>query len=109
MTKVTGLDNCGNAPKQLIFTNALVSYFTSDTNNLADMEWQIVGQGVSETDISSVNFEHVLSHGKYASADGRVNVTDQKSYDFMAVGEFSGHTKEANLTYIKVSVHDITI
>lgn len=111
MTKITGLDNCGNAPKQIVFADALIGYFTHDDDMVAantdrDVEWKIIGQGSLEpgVEINSIDFEHILSHGKYASADGQVVTANGEELDFMAVGDFAGHAKDAKLSFVKTSL-----
>lgn len=106
MTKITGLDNCGNAPKQIVLADILIGYLSHDSDKLnSDVQWQIIGEGITaDTDVVSIDFEHILSHGKYASADGKVVTVTGAELDFMAVGEFANHSKDAKLSFVKISL-----
>lgn len=113
--KVICAEDCGNAPKKIVVKDFITAMARNDTSHVTDMiidqvEWNIVGTKIirgqdeflrhwqSQTGLSEVHIENLISHGNTVAANG-TEKHDQGKISFCHVYQFSSgkHAKIKNI------------
>ncbi|TJZ49429.1 nuclear transport factor 2 family protein [Sphingobacterium olei] len=119
MTKIKVLANCGNSPKNTFVKDFNVAYTKGDIDALGSMvsdevTWELLGNKVisgkaefikaleemKKKEVLECTVETAISHGKSASASGRMTMSDGDTYAFADIYEFSS-TKGNQIKHIK--------
>lgn len=116
--------DCGNAPRKTIVRDLVVALAMKDIDFVAslitgDASWVLVGEprlvggpailarisGLPS--VSAVVFGSLLTHGRGASVDGVLELSDGKKMGFCHVLRFAGAGKAAKLIGVNSYVIDI--
>ena len=117
---VVGDLGCDNVPKRRVVRDYLITSWMQDqaqlmeylseevmietTNSENDYgrEALISLRSVSPEQISSLEIKQILSHGKYASAHGKVTKHDGSTIRFAEFQIFESHKKDARISHITI-------
>ena len=75
---------------------------TTNSENYYGRDAIISLRSVPPEQISSLEIKQILSHGKYASAHGKVIKHDGKSIRFAEFQTFESHKKDARISHITI-------
>lgn len=117
---VVGDLGCDNAPKRRVVRDYLIASWMQDQAQLTKclseevtiettnseshhgLEALISLRSVSPEQISSLEIKQILSHGKYASAHGKVTKHDGSTIHFAEFQTFESHKKDARISHITI-------
>jgi len=117
---VVGDLGCDNAPKRRVVRDYLIASWIQDQAQLMEYlsEEVMIETTNSENDygrdalislrsvppeqISSLEIKQILSHGKYASAHGKVSKHDGSTIRFAEFQTFESHKKDARISHITI-------
>lgn len=117
---VVGDLGCDNAPKRRVVRDYLIASWIQDQAQLMEYlsEKVMIETTKSENDygrdalislrsvppeqISSLEIKQILSHGKYASAHGKVTKHDGSTIRFAEFQTFESHKKDARISHITI-------
>lgn len=117
--QVTYPHDCGNAPKKVVLKDLTIAMAKLDRTFLNDtiadrVSWQIVGdrqiQGKEQVlelleqwqtnKVLALNIDMIITHGKTASLNGRIQLEQNKHVDFCNVYLFTNASKQAKIKEI---------
>ncbi len=111
-------EHCGNAPRKAVIRDFLIALYQRDIVEVLDrlrdnVHWDIMNltqlQGLDEVEpwvasqskVSALHLNTVITHGTDCAADGRVIYDDGTELAFNHVLIFAGHTKTAKISTIR--------
>ncbi|MBN8235835.1 nuclear transport factor 2 family protein [Halobacillus kuroshimensis] len=117
---VTGVEDCGNAPKKLWLKAFNEAFATGDAAYILDQVtddviWRIIGEtnviqgkaafaeelkSMTEYKVSGLHFDQIITHGSTGSANGTILMQSGRQYGFCDVYLFTSAGKKARLKEI---------
>lgn len=118
--EITGVEDCGNAPKKQWLKSFNEAFATGDTTYILDqvaddVTWRIIGESytiqgktafaeelkaMTQYKVSGMHFDQIITHGSTGSANGTVLMQNGRKYGFCDVYLFTGAGKKARLKEI---------
>lgn len=112
-------EDCGNAPKKIFLQDLNIAFASGDHDSVLQavgdgVVWELVGQFRSEGKeafaraleqraggpVAELAIDNIITHGRIASANGAITLSDGGRHGFCHVYQFSGHGKNAKITSI---------
>lgn len=116
MVRVTGGQDCGNAPKKLLLRDFNIAFANGDVDTLLDnvsddVCWTMVGASevvgkeafaaalgeMSGAEVEELVLHHIITHGNVGSVNGVLKFKNGKAFGFCDVYRFSSHAKDAKI------------
>lgn len=114
MPQVNVSPNCGNSPKMQFLRDLNIAFAKKNAEDILarvtdDIVWDIVGdrriegksafshalQTMNSTDVTTITIETIITHGKYGSANGIIDLKDGSQVAFSDVYHFTSATGKA--------------
>ena len=111
MPQINVSPNCGNSPKMQFIRDLNIAFAEKNLENILtcvtdDIVWDIVGdrhiegksafsdalQIMNSADVTAITIETIITHGKYGSADGIIDLKDGSQVAFSDVYRFTSVT-----------------
>ncbi|MFD2044892.1 hypothetical protein ACFSTA_14505 [Ornithinibacillus salinisoli] len=112
-------ESCGNAPKKLLLKDFTIAFANNDylymeNHTTDDICWNIVGdkriQGkeqflkaaeqIKEQQVIELHISNIITHGKLAAVNGRLNLENDICYEICDIYLFSSSGKDAKIKEI---------